>query len=438
MPVFISYSSKDKFSLKNSLVPTLKSEEVEYWTDAGIENGEQITEKLRTMIQKCEVCILLATTNSISSEWCLMEIAAFWGASKKVIIFSSDGSLSTQQLPNYLRNIKISKDVKEVVQSAKNEIDKFDVKGPIELINAMENLREKLEPSKFCDVPALSESSPMLKVALRYFETTGRNMSELKSKISHLSVPATEYPDYLIDLQSLSNIRVRAIALVDEIERFWDNDIGDRILHSSSGNKTQRVFAFKNQTDFTRLKRAIKDHCKKYDARLISTQNAPSRRENIHDFSLIWFGDENISTTDVPPGTMLAYYKTIHGNNEIEFSLDPLKVNNHWQWFMEIHKLSISPELDEDNSPNMSRAAVQIFGLEQKEMSHYIPEVAKYDKCERLHPYFGDMRKSMLLPLINWAQANPKILKLVLAQEFSQVKYSNFYGKVIAQVKSYL
>jgi hypothetical protein len=412
MPVFISYSSADKNLLNNILDAALKVAEVESWTDQGIENGEEITQTLREMVKKCEVCILLATRNSLASQWCQMEIAAFWGAGKRVLVLSPDGSLKVNDLPSFLKGVNFNGDVKDVLRVAKNEIES---QGSIDLMRARTELREKLNSSEFYAAPALVESLAMQQVTLKYLESTAQSIDQLKSKVSHLSVPATQYPDYLIALQQHPQARVKAIAIVDEIESFWDNETGDRILDTSTPKSTQRVFAFKNQSDFTRLKRILKDHCNKYKIRLISTLNAPSNRENIRDFSLIWFDEQDVSdfnSNDEPPmGTILAYYKEINGSNEIEFSSDSLKVKNYWRWFKDIYQAAIKPDLDSDGTPDLIRTQKQVFGLDQKEMSHYIPEVEKYDQCEQLHPYFSDMRKSMLQSLIDWKQESPKILE---------------------------
>lgn len=413
MPVFISYSSADKKLLSNILDAALKVAEVESWTDQGIENGEEITQKLREMVKKCEVCILLATRNSLASQWCQMEIAAFWSAGKRVLILSPDGSLKVNDLPSFLKGINFNGDVRDVLRVAKKEIES---QGSRELMRARAELKERLNSDLFYAAPALVESLAMQQVTLKYLDSTVQSIDRLKSKVSHLSVPATQYPDYLIALQQHPQARVKAIAIVDEIESFWDNETGDRILDTSTPTNTQRVFTFKNQNDFVRLKRILKDHCKKYKIRLISTLNAPSNRESIHDFSLIWFDERNVSdfnNSDEPPvGTILAYYRQINGFNEIEFSSDSLKVKNYWRWFKDIYQTAVKPELDPvDGTPDLIRIQKQVFGLDQKEMSHYIPEVEKYDQCEQLHPYFSDMRKSMLQSLIDWKHESPKILE---------------------------
>jgi predicted O-methyltransferase YrrM len=412
MPVFISYSSIDAVLLKNTLNSALKLHNVDSWTDKGIANGEKITEKLYAMIQKCEICILLATRNSLASQWCQMEMAAFWSAGKQVLIFSPDASLTRKDLPTYLEDVNFQGTAEDIALAAKNEIDK---RGSIELIKATTELKEKLDPSLFYNTPNFVESLAIQQVTLKYFESTAQNIDQLKSKVSHLSVPATQYPDYLIALQQHPKARVKAIAIVDDIESFWDNETGDRILDTSTPTNTQRVFTFKNQTDFIRLKRTIKDHCEKYKVRLISTLNAPSNRENIHDFSLIWFSNEDVSSfnnSDEPPaGTILAYYREINGSNEIEFSSDSLKVKNYWRWFKDIYQTAVKPEVAPDGTSDLIRTQKQVFGLDQKEMSHYIPEVEKYDQCEQLHPYFADMRKTMIQSLLDWKQESPKILE---------------------------
>jgi TIR domain len=124
MSVFISYSSKDKTLLDNSLVLALDAKGVPYWHDRGIDNGEDIPHKLRQMIQECEVCILLATSNSLASEWCKMEIAAFWSAGKRVIIFSADGSITSDMLPPYMRNFNYNGSLLDIVETARNQLSK--------------------------------------------------------------------------------------------------------------------------------------------------------------------------------------------------------------------------------------------------------------------------------------------------------------------------
>jgi hypothetical protein len=437
MPVFISYASEDITMLNNSLVEVLTAREIPYMSDESIENGEEIPNKLLQIIQKCEVCILLATTNSLRSEWCKMEMAAFWATGKRVIILSLDNSIKKSDLPQYMQNNNYSSSISKVVDTAQKEIARFAIKGPPELTEEAKKLSAMIEPFKLGSIQALNESKPMLKVILEYFAATRNNIEQLNSENCHISVPATEYPNYLIALQKMPNTYVRAIAIIDDIEHFWDGETGDRILQVSDSLKTKRVFIFKDQKDSGKLRTAIKEHCKRYDVRLTSKQTVLSNiyQEHIHDFSLIWSSDAQPSTMLNPPaGTILAQYKMLHGKTYIEFSSESSVVGIYWQKFVTIYDNAIVPEKNPE--PNIGLAISHVFGQQNKEMSNYIPDVHKYDTCERRHPYFNEMRHEMLAQLRTWERNSPKVWEVgagtgILSEEIVTILKTNG-GKLLS------
>jgi TIR domain/Ribosomal RNA adenine dimethylase len=432
MPVFISYSSRDKKILNDTLIRELNLKKVLYSSDQGIENGEEIPNKLRQIIQECEVCILLATSNSVDSEWCKMEIAAFWSAGKRLFLYSPDGSITSADLPKYLHNLNCDGTVEEIVESARQEIEKFAIKGPPELIEETKKLISMIELSKIGKIQALNESPPMLKVALEYFAATRRNIDRLKSEHSRILIPATEYPSYLISLQRNSNIYVRAIAVIDEIEKFWDGHIGKKILDMCTPNTTKRVFVLKDQIKYNEIKNYIERSYEKYHARLTFLQSVMSNfpGEDIHNFSLIWWSDREVNMSDPPPGTILARYHKFPGNNEIEFVSDPNLVEEYWQWFINIYENAINPEefrqQNKENAINPAKIRQQ-----NKEMSAYIPKpVEHYEALERLHPYFREMQYEMLAQLRTWERNSPKIWEVaagtgILSEEIVKTLKTN-------------
>jgi hypothetical protein len=125
MKIFISHASEDKILMRNALLPHLDREGVPYWTDEEIEKGASLTEELRQAIAQSAACILVATEKSRTSDWCLMEAAAFWALRKRVIIFFPTGHVDKKVLPEYLRDVNCTGEGSEVAKIAKQEIGRF-------------------------------------------------------------------------------------------------------------------------------------------------------------------------------------------------------------------------------------------------------------------------------------------------------------------------
>jgi len=98
MPVFISHSNEDEASY-SALCLALDGAHVPRYDVAGIVPGLSLADQLRTVIEKCEVCIFLATQRSIQSRWCLAELGAFWGAGKRTIVYLADPNLRESEIP---------------------------------------------------------------------------------------------------------------------------------------------------------------------------------------------------------------------------------------------------------------------------------------------------------------------------------------------------
>jgi hypothetical protein len=121
MPVFISYSSRDDAAF-SMLCFALKSQRVEYWDTKTMKVGVSLREELREGIKKCEVCVFLATRNSIDSAWCSAELGAFWGAGIRVLVFITDPSLSEDQIPPQFKGDLWTRNIEEVLRGVNSEI----------------------------------------------------------------------------------------------------------------------------------------------------------------------------------------------------------------------------------------------------------------------------------------------------------------------------
>lgn len=86
--IFVSYSSKDQKEADN-LAEFLDGLGVRVLIDKGyLRAPNPIGEKLLEVIRSSHGCIWVLTENSIKSEWCPLEVGAFWGLGKPVILYN--------------------------------------------------------------------------------------------------------------------------------------------------------------------------------------------------------------------------------------------------------------------------------------------------------------------------------------------------------------
>jgi hypothetical protein len=95
--------------------------------------GTSLREQLHASIEHCDLCVFIATRNSVQSDWCSAELGAFWGSKKRVIVYVADDSLTDEDIPQQFkgdiwhRKIRdIVRDVKELLKDAvkKHQVEK--------------------------------------------------------------------------------------------------------------------------------------------------------------------------------------------------------------------------------------------------------------------------------------------------------------------------
>jgi hypothetical protein len=116
MKVFISYCQEDK-GLYSILRRTLSDNGITLWDESSLRPGQLLADQLRTAIGQCDICIFLATSCSLRSQWCLTELGAFWGASKTVMIYSADATIDKSQLPPQFEGNKLTSDVEQLINA---------------------------------------------------------------------------------------------------------------------------------------------------------------------------------------------------------------------------------------------------------------------------------------------------------------------------------
>lgn len=209
----------------------------------------------------------------------------------------------------------------------------------------------------------------------------------------HFSVPATQYPQYLIGLQRKfeGGLRVRALALVDQRERFWQQDLGREILATTSPESV-RVFVFVTPDDLIRNIDLVRAHGSKYHSYVMGYQAlARAFQHYTKDFSLIYHDASKL----------LAFYEERVGQKLITFSSDGHEFSDHEKEFNAI--VRFAKKVDGSTSWSPEGLANQVFNAtdlvlhptKDVEMSAYIsPE--EYDSHEEEHAYYVEMMDRML------------------------------------------
>lgn len=114
--IFISYSEKDEASY-SLLCTALDLAGIERWSVEDLKAGESLAAGLRSAIVGCDLCVFIATSNSLKSMWCLAELGAFWGAGKPVILFLADPALGEDAIPPQFRGVLWTRDARQVIRS---------------------------------------------------------------------------------------------------------------------------------------------------------------------------------------------------------------------------------------------------------------------------------------------------------------------------------
>ncbi len=129
--VFVSHSFQDspKFDEFSRL---LNQQEIPFFRPLDMKGTRSLAEQLREAINDCEVCIFVATYNSVKSDWCHAELGAFWGAGKNVIIYLADSSLDDKQLPKQFQGHLHERDMFRVVETVNNLVKKDILSLPAE------------------------------------------------------------------------------------------------------------------------------------------------------------------------------------------------------------------------------------------------------------------------------------------------------------------
>lgn len=130
MSAFISHSFDNKPEFEN-IADALSLRGVPYWNPAEIMPGASLREQLRAAVERCSLCIFIATRPSIASSWCGAELGAFWGAGKPIIVYLAEPSLADDELPEIVRGDVWERRIARIADRAKEVVAQAAATSPL-------------------------------------------------------------------------------------------------------------------------------------------------------------------------------------------------------------------------------------------------------------------------------------------------------------------
>lgn len=118
MSAFISHSFENKPEFEN-VTDALDLRGVAYWNPAEIHAGASLREQLRAAVERCSLCIFIATRKSVDSSWCGAELGAFWGAGKPIVVYLAEASLTEDELPQIVQGDVWERRISKIADRAK-------------------------------------------------------------------------------------------------------------------------------------------------------------------------------------------------------------------------------------------------------------------------------------------------------------------------------
>src|SRR5262249_36423348 len=114
----ISHSFENKPEFEN-ITDALQLRGVPFWNPAEIRPGASLREQLRAAVERCSLCIFIATRQSVDSSWCGAELGAFWGAGKPIIVYLAEASLKEDELPQIVQGDVWERRISRIADRAK-------------------------------------------------------------------------------------------------------------------------------------------------------------------------------------------------------------------------------------------------------------------------------------------------------------------------------
>jgi len=207
-----------------------------------------------------------------------------------------------------------------------------------------------------------------------------------------LKVERSHYPEYLVHLQKkLRSAATNAVAVVDEVEEFWDQKTGNEILEATPPG-SKRVFVFKEARILERHFDHLLRHAEKYGTFVIAAREfykAGAAHQVTGDFSIV--------TDEVTGDRVTASYD--QSGRHIIFTSAEATLNRNGAAFASIIKRShaVRPFPD-DGAAYREQLISRTFSVENDGALHHssVIPIELYDAFEEDHPFYRAMQDRML------------------------------------------
>lgn len=410
--VFISWSGATGKKVAEALANTIfsKHPELEPWVSStGIQAGTVWFEEISKAANEARYGIGCLTPGASIRPWVNFEAGMLFGRLKEFIILrfyenvasplnniqSKDGTRIKELAEVF--NIMTSGGIEEAEEwvkyrfpKFKETLDELESSFNPDLINMNESLKSVIDAvTELKANEVYCKNDCFKQVVAGAVRQLGTQLKRVKTTFS---VPASQYPYHLISLQSSSKLNpiVRAVALVDQQERFWQEVAGREIL-ATGRDKNERVFVFITPEDFTRNYDTLKLHAERYNVRAMSFE-ALTR--------MFYPYNKDFSIIESSGSKLLATYDKSEPFVSITFMTDPDAIAIHESNFKRISRFAM--EIRPDMKESMEAIRQRVFErplteIKQVhvEMSDYI-SVEEYDLYEEGHAYYKEMMQRML------------------------------------------
>lgn len=118
MTAFVSHSFENKPEFEN-VTDALDLRGVAFWNPGEVRLGSSLREQLRAAVERCTLCIFIATRKSVASSWCGAELGAFWGAGKPILVYLAEASLTDGELPQIVQGDVWERRISKIADRAK-------------------------------------------------------------------------------------------------------------------------------------------------------------------------------------------------------------------------------------------------------------------------------------------------------------------------------
>jgi SAM-dependent methyltransferase len=203
--------------------------------------------------------------------------------------------------------------------------------------------------------------------------------------------PQMDYPYHLFHLQRHHKARVRAIALLQEEEQFWQRGLGDRLADSAQHDST-RLFIVRNERQLEEHWKTLLRHSKAYRVYVLSRDELTRRFENkfVRDFSII----------EINGASVFAAYDVAR-DGYIEYTSNPSLIAEAATVYSDM--IQRAQYLDPKENLDLDTVKAEVFAdralttLSKRpvEMSVYVP-LDDYDSHEEEHAYYVEMMQAMV------------------------------------------